>query len=285
MAIREYRPTSAGRRAGSVQVTRAELAPSSAVEDSLVVRLRKTGGRNHQGKITSRHRGGGSRRLYRKIDFKRSASATLTVQSVQYDPNRNARILLCVADTGAKTYVLAPDGIGVGAKITNAVAKADPVVGATMRLSEMPLGIRVHNIEMYPDGGGKLCRSAGSSATLNARDAGWAQITLPSGEVRRVSAECFATIGVVGNAEHQNVSIGKAGRNRWKGIRPYVRGVAMNPIAHPMGGGEGRTSGGRHPCSPTGKLAKGGRTRRRKNPTSQAIVKRRVSRRNGQLKT
>lgn len=285
MTIRNYKPTSAGRRAGSVQIHRGELSSNKAVDSSLTKRIRKTGGRNHQGKITSRHIGGGARRLYRLVDFRRQDAATITVESIQYDPNRTARIALCKSDAGGKTYILAPDGVKVGAKLTNSVDGAEPVVGATMKLRQIPLGSRIHNIEMVPNGGGKLCRAAGASAVLNARDAGWAQITLPSGEVRRVPIDCSATIGAIGNSEHQNVSIGKAGRARWMGRRPYVRGVAMNPIAHPMGGGEGRTSGGRHPCSPTGKLAKGGRTRRRKKPSSSAIVKRRWTRRHGQLKT
>jgi len=268
-----------------VQIHRNELAHTSAVESKLVKRIAKTGGRNHQGKITSRHIGGGARRLYRLVDFRRSDASTLIVENIQYDPNRTARIALCKDEKGRKSYVLAPDGVGAGSKLTNRVEGAEPVVGSTMTLRQIPLGSRIHNIEMVPNGGGKLCRAAGASAVLNARDAGWAQITLPSGEVRRVPIDCSATIGAVGNSEHQNVSIGKAGRARWMGRRPYVRGVAMNPVAHPMGGGEGRTSGGRHPCSPTGKLSKGGRTRKRRKPSSSAIVKRRWTRRHGQLKT
>ncbi len=285
MAIRKYRPTSAGRRAGSVQITRGVLAAPSAVEKSLTKRLTRTGGRNHQGKITTRHRGGGARRIYRVIDQRRNDSAALTVTSIQYDPNRSARIALCSAENGSKRYILAYEGCRVGDQVENCVKAAGPKDGTSMTLREIPLGSKIHNIEMTPGSGGKLCRSAGGTAWLDAREDGWAQITLPSGEVRRVSDQCVATIGAVGNSEHQAVSIGKAGRNRWKGRRPHVRGVAMNPVAHPMGGGEGRTSGGRHPCSPQGKLSKGGRTRRRRNPTSTSIIKRRVSRRNGQLKT
>lgn len=285
MAIRQYRPTSAGRRAGSVQITRGELAPPEQVAKELTVRIRKTGGRNHQGKITSRHRGGGARRIYRKVSLRRGDADVLTVASIQYDPNRSARIALCEGSAGQRRYILAYEGCRIGDQVTNLAVVGEPKPGNVLTLAQMPLGSRIHNIEMTPGSGGKLCRSAGASAVLNARDSGWAQVTLPSGEVRRLSDQCSATIGAVGNSGHQATSVGKAGRNRWKGIRPYVRGVAMNPVAHPMGGGEGRTSGGRHPCSPQGKLAKGGRTRRRRNPTSTAIIKRRVSRRNGQLKT
>lgn len=285
MAIRQYRPTSPGRRAGSVQILRGVLAPTTEVEKSLTRRLKRTGGRNHQGKITSRHRGGGARRIYRVIDQRRTDRESLKVLSVQYDPNRSARIALCEDSQAKRRYILAYEGCVVGDVVTNCAFDAAPKDGSAMSLAMIPLGSRIHNIEITPGAGATLCRSAGTEAWLDARESGWAQITLPSGEVRRVSDKCVATIGGVGNSEHQAVSVGKAGRNRWKGIRPYVRGVAMNPVAHPMGGGEGRTSGGRHPCSPQGKLAKGGKTRRRRNPTSHAIVKRRVSRRNGQLKT
>jgi large subunit ribosomal protein L2 len=285
MAIKQYNPTSAGRRAGSVNKHDAVTLRCNAPEKSLISRQKKRGGRNNQGKITARHRGGGHKQMYRHVDyFRRTDGVPAEVLTVEYDPCRTTHICLIGYADGKKAYIIAPDGIKVGGQVQSGVG-TEPVVGNAMPLSVIPLGMTVHNIEMQPGGGGKLCRSAGSSAVLNARDGNWAQITLPSGEVRRVPAACRATIGACGNAEHQNVSIGKAGRNRWRGIRPSVRGVAMNPVAHPMGGGEGRTSGGRHPCSPTGKLAKGGKTRKRRKPSSAAIVRRRWSRRNGQLIT
>jgi len=286
MTIRQYKPTSSGRRAGSVSRFEELTSTKSDPEKSLVVRHKKKGGRNHQGKITARHRGGGQRQMHRLVDFSTSVVDTVgVIKSVEYDPCRTARVALVYYANGQKRYLLAYDGARPGIKVQSANYSIEPVVGNRMPLSKIPLGMTVHAIEMQPGGGAKLCRAAGTGATLSARDRNWAQITLPSGEVRRVPAECRATIGFIGNKEHQNVSIGKAGRNRWRGIRPYVRGVAMNPIAHPMGGGEGRTSGGRHPCSPTGKLAKGGRTRSRRKPSSSSIIKRRWSRRHGQLKT
>ncbi len=287
MAIKQYNPTSAGRRAGSVNTHDAVTLRTNRPEKSLVSRQKKRGGRNNQGKITARHRGGGHKQMYRHVDyFRRTDGVSAEVLTVEYDPCRTTHVCLIKYADGKKAYIIAPEGLKVGQTIQSGPgAGMEPIVGNAMPLSAIPLGMTVHNIEMQPGGGGKLCRSAGSSAVLNARDSGWAQITLPSGEVRRVPAACRATIGACDNAEHQNVSIGKAGRNRWKGIRPSVRGVAMNPIAHPMGGGEGRTSGGRHPCSPTGKLAKGGKTRKRRKPSSSAIVRRRWSRRNGQLIT
>jgi large subunit ribosomal protein L2 len=234
--------------------------------------------------ITARHRGGGHKRKYRLIDFRRNKDGVVAVvNSIQYDPNRSARIALLHYVDGEKRYILCPEGLKVGAKLLSGVG-APPVVGNCLPLAEIPLGMSVHCIEMQPGRGGALCRSAGASATLAAKDAGWAQINLPSGEIRRVPVNCRATIGVMGNADHMNIQIGKAGRNRWKGWRPFVRGTAMNPIDHPHGGGEGRTKGGRHPVSPTGKLAKGGRTRNRRKPSNKAIVRRRRSRRYGQLK-
>jgi large subunit ribosomal protein L2 len=246
--------------------------------------LRKKGGRNNQGRITVRHRGGGHKQQYRLIDFKRDKDGVpAKVASIQYDPNRNARIALLHFVDGEKRYILAPDGLAVGQTIENG-PDAPPNVGNCLPLGRIPLGVNIHSIEMQPGRGARLCRAAGSNATLMAREADWAQITLPSGEIRRIPAGCRATIGQVGNADAMNVVIGKAGRNRWKGIRPYVRGTAMNPIDHPHGGGEGRTKGGRHPVSPTGVLAKGGRTRTRGKSSNRAIVRRRKSRRYGQLK-
>jgi large subunit ribosomal protein L2 len=283
MGVRQYKPTSAGRRGGMV-ADFAEISDrKKRPEKSLTERLKKHGGRNFQGKITCRHRGGGQRRLYRCIDFNRNREGVFgVVKSIEYDPNRTSRIALVEYPDGVKTYILWPAGLAVGARITSG-AGAEPVVGNALPLRNIPVGTAIHNIELQPGGGGQLCRSAGTSAVMNASEGDWAQITLPSGEVRRVPAGCTATIGVLGFSEHSAIVIGKAGRVRRLGIRPYVRGSAMNPIAHPMGGGEGRRSGGRHPVSPTGKLAKGGRTRNPRNPTRNAIVRRRKSRRYGQV--
>jgi large subunit ribosomal protein L2 len=218
------------------------------------------------------------------IDFTREKDGVpAKVASIQYDPNRNARIALLHFVDGEKRYILAPDGLKVGQTIENG-PDAPPSVGNCLPLGKIPLGVQIHAIELAPGRGARLCRSAGSNATLMAREAEWAQITLPSGEIRRVPVKCRATIGMVGNSDDMNVVIGKAGRNRWKGIRPTVRGTAMNPIDHPHGGGEGRTKGGRHPVSPTGVPAKGGRTRTRGKASNKSIVRRRRSRRYGVLK-
>jgi large subunit ribosomal protein L2 len=283
MGVRRYNPTTPGRRGASVSDF-AELTEGARPEPSLVARKKKTGGRNNQGVITARHRGGGHKRFYRIVDFRRTKDGIpAKVNSIQYDPNRSARIALLHFADGEKAYILAPEGLKVGAEIVNG-PEAPPSVGNCLPLRNIPLGMAVHNIEMQPGRGGRLCRSAGSSATLVAREADWAQITLPSGEIRRIPSACRASIGQIGNADHMNIVVGKAGRNRWKGIRPYVRGTAMNPIDHPHGGGEGRTKGGRHPVSPTGKSAKGGQTRKRRKPSNSAIMRRRRSRRYGQLK-
>jgi large subunit ribosomal protein L2 len=283
MGIRIYRPTSAGRRNATVSDF-AELTPGAKPEKSLLRPLHKKGGRNHQGKITVRHRGGGHKRRYRVIDFRRTKDGVQAiVDSIQYDPNRSARVALLHYTDGAKAYIIAPDGLKKGARVENG-PDAPPNVGNCMPLRNIPLGSSVHCIELNPGRGAAICRSAGASATLVAREADWAQINLPSGEIRRIPANCRATIGKVGNTDHMNVVLGKAGRKRWLGRRPHVRGTAMNPIDHPHGGGEGRTKGGRHPVSPTGKPAKGGRTRQRRKPSNSAIVRRRRSRRYGQLK-
>jgi large subunit ribosomal protein L2 len=283
MGIRRYKPTTPGRRGASVSDF-AELTPGAQREKSLVIPKRRTGGRNNQGRITARHRGGGHKRMYRLIDFRRNKDGIpAKVHSIQYDPNRNARIALLHYVDGEKRYVLAPNGLEAGASLESG-PNAPPNVGNCLPLKNIPLGLSVHNVELQPGRGGVLCRSAGASATLAARDGDWAQITLPSGEIRRVPAACRATIGVIGNADHMNIVLGKAGRTRWLGRRPHVRGTAMNPIDHPHGGGEGRTKGGRHPVSPTGKSAKGGGTRNRRKPSNSAIVRRRRSRRYGQLK-
>ena len=283
MGVRYYRPTSAGRRGASVSDF-AELTPGAKPEKSLLRPLRKKGGRNNQGKITARHRGGGHKRMLREIDFRRDkVGVPAKVHSIQYDPNRSARIALLHYADGEKRYILAPDGLKAGDRLENG-PDAPPTVGNCLPLKRIPLGTEIHSIEMLPGQGARFCRSAGTSATLVAREAGWAQITLPSGEIRRIPASCAATIGKVGNPDHMSIRLGKAGRRRWLGRRPHVRGTAMNPIDHPHGGGEGRTKGGRHPVSPTGKLAKGGATRKKRKPSNAAIVRRRWSRRYGQLK-
>jgi large subunit ribosomal protein L2 len=285
MGIRYYKPTSPGRRNASVSDFSELTDKNKKPEKSLTEPLKKKGGRNNQGFITVRHRGGGHKRMYRIIDFRRSDrdGVAAEVTHIEYDPNRSARIALLRYADGVKRYIVAPEGLKAGMSVHNGPA-AEPKVGNCLPLSKIPTGLAIHNIEMQPGGGAKLCRSAGVSATLTAREGTWAQITLPSGEVRRIPAACRATIGMVGNSDHMNIHLGKAGRKRWLGRRPHTRGVAMNPVDHPMGGGEGRTSGGRNPCSPTGKLAKGGKTRRRRKPSNSAIIRRRRSVRYGQLK-
>jgi large subunit ribosomal protein L2 len=260
------------------------LTPGATPERTLLRPLNKKGGRNNQGKITVRHRGGGHKRMYRLIDFKRTKDGVpAKVDSIQYDPNRSARIALLHYVDGEKRYIIAPDGLKAGDRVESG-PDAPPTVGNCLPLKNMPLGTTVHNVEVSVGRGGALCRSAGTSAVLVARDADWAQLTLPSGEIRRVSSRCRATIGKVGNTDHSAVCIGKAGRTRWLGRRPHVRGTAMNPVDHPHGGGEGRTKGGRHPVSPQGVPAKGGPTRQRRKPSNAAIVRRRRSKRYGQLR-
>jgi large subunit ribosomal protein L2 len=275
MGIRSYKPTTPGRRQGSVsdfaEITDRRKKP----EKSLLKPYHRKGGRNNQGVITSRFRGGGHKRMYRVIDFKRRKDDVwATVLSIEYDPNRTCRIALLQYEDGVKAYILAPEGLKAGDRVLSG-EQAEPRVGHCLPLRRVPLGMDVHNLEMQPGRGGQICRSAGCSATLTAREGSWAQLTLPSGEVRRVSAECRATIGTLGNADHMNISLGKAGRKRWLGRKPHNRGTSMNPVSHPMGGGEGRTAGGRHPCSPTGVLAKGGKTRKKRKPSNKAIIRRR----------
>ena len=283
MGIRKYKPTSPGRRGATVSDF-ADLTPGAVPEKSLMRPLKKTGGRNNQGKITARHRGGGHKRQYRVIDFRRFKDGVpAVVNSIQYDPNRSARIALLHYADGEKRYIIAPDGLEVGATLRNG-PDAPPEIGNCMPLINMPLGTAIHNVEMLHGQGGVLCRSAGTSATLVARESDWAQINLPSGEIRRIPSRCRATIGKVGNSDHMAIRLGKAGRKRWLGRRPHVRGTAMNPIDHPHGGGEGRTKGGRHPVSPTGVPAKGGGTRQRRKPSNASIVRRRRSKRYGQLR-
>ncbi len=283
MGIRRYNPTSPGRRGATVSDF-ADLTPGAKPEKSLLRPKRRTGGRNNQGKVTSRFRGGGHKRDYRIIDFRRDKDGIpAKVDSIQYDPNRTARIALLHYVDGEKRYILAPVGLKAGDRVQSG-QDAPASVGNALPLAKIPTGMTIHNIEMQPGRGGVLCRSAGVGATLAARDADWAQINLPSGEIRRVPATCRATIGSLGNADNMNIVLGKAGRKRWMGRKPHNRGTAMNPIDHPHGGGEGRTKGGRHPVSPTGVLAKGGSTRKRRKPSNKAIVRRRKSRRYGQLK-
>ena len=282
MGIRKYKPTTAGRRNASVSDF-AELTPGAKPEKSLLRPLHKKGGRNNQGKITARHRGGGHKRRYRIVDFRRDKDGVIAkVDSIQYDPNRSARIALLHYRDGEKRYILAPDGLTAGDHVESG-ADSPPDLGNALPLRNIPLGTEVHNVELLPGRGGAMCRSAGSSARLLAREGDWAQLSLPSGEIRRVPSKCRATIGKVGNPEHMAVRLGKAGRKRWLGRRPHVRGTAMNPIDHPHGGGEGRTKGGRHPVSPTGVPAKGGPTRQKRKPSNAAIVRRRRSKRYGQL--
>src|SRR5437588_3732387 len=276
MGIRHYNPTSAGRRGGSVSdFSDLTHGKKNRPEKSLLRPKPKKGGRNNQGIVCVRFRGGGHKRQYRLIDFKRRKdNVWATVQSIEYDPNRTARIALLQYEDGEKAYILAPEALSAGERIMSG-DEAEPRVGNCMSLRKIPLGMTIHNLELQPGHGGQICRSAGSQATLTAREGTWAQVTLPSGEVRRVHIDCRATIGTMGNADHMNISLGKAGRKRWMGRKPHNRGTSMNPVSHPMGGGEGRTAGGRHPSSPTGVLAKGGRTRKKRKPSNSAIIRRR----------
>jgi large subunit ribosomal protein L2 len=276
MGIRQYKPTSAGRRAGSVSdFSECTNPQQNSPEKSLLKPRKKKGGRNNQGITTSRFRGGGHKQMYRMVDFKRKKDGmAASVKSVEYDPNRSARIALIQYEDGEKSYILAPEGLKQGDVVMSGET-AEPRPGNCLPLKRVPLGMSIHNVELQPGRGGQICRSAGSSGTMSAREADWAQITLPSGEVRRLNAECRATVGAIGNADHMNISLGKAGRKRWKGRRPHNRGTAQNPVSHPMGGGEGRSKGGRHPCSPTGVLAKGGKTRKKRKPSNSAIVRKR----------
>jgi len=282
MGLRRYDPITPGRRGATVSDF-AELTPGAKPPKHLLRTKKPTGGRNNQGIITCRHRGGGHKRKLRIIDFRRDKDGIpAVVNSIQYDPNRSARVALLHYADGEKRFILAPEGLKVGDQVLSG-KDAPAAVGNCLPLANIPLGMEIHNIEMQPGRGGALCRSAGAKAVLAARDADWAQINLPSGEIRRVPAACRATIGTVGNADHMGIVYGKAGRRRWLGRRPHVRGTAMNPIDHPHGGGEGRTKGGRHPVSPTGKSAKGGSTRKRRKASNKAIIRRRKSVRYGQL--
>jgi len=273
MGIKKLKPVTPGTRFRS-NFTFDEITKTTP-EKSLTVALRKSGGRNNHGRITARHIGGGHKRRYRIIDFKRDKHGVpAKVFSIEYDPNRSARIALLHYADGEKRYILAPNGLKVGDNIASG-SGSEISVGNALPLKEMPLGSFVHNVEIKQGKGGQLGRSAGSSLQLMAKEGNFAQLKLPSGEVRLISLKCMATYGMVGNSEHENISLGKAGRTRWMGRRSYVRGVAMNPVDHPMGGGEGKTSGGGHPVSPWGQKSKGLKTRKRKNPSNKYIIKRR----------
>lgn len=279
MAVRKLKPTSAGRRFQTV--SDFEEITRTVPEKSLTVGLPKKAGRNNNGRVTSRRRGGGVKRLYRIIDFKRDKTGVpAKVAEIEYDPNRTARIALLHYADGEKRYILAPAGLRQGDSIMSGVNArtgeiADIKPGNALEMARIPVGTVIHNIEMNPGRGGQLCRSAGTYAQLIAKEGKYALLRLPSGEVRKILASCKATIGQVGNLSHENISLGKAGRNRWLNRRPKVRGVAMNPIDHPLGGGEGRSSGGRHPVSPWGMPAKGYKTRDKKKASTKLIVKRR----------
>jgi large subunit ribosomal protein L2 len=255
-----------------MSVTTNDDITSTTPHKPLTVGKKRTGGRNNIGWLAIRHRGGGHKKSYRDIDFRRDKKDVPgKVATIEYDPNRSARIALIHYADGEKRYIIAPNGLVVGQTIVNSAA-ADILVGNTLPLKSIPLGTAIHNIELKPGRGGQMVRSAGSSAQLLAKDAGWVQVKLPSGEIRRVHEVCQATIGQVGNLDHENISMGKAGRRRWLGIRPTVRGVAMNPVDHPLGGGEGKTSGGRHPCTPWGVREKKTRNNKR---TDRFIVRHR----------
>jgi len=274
MAIRKLKPTTAGTRWMSVSAF-TEITKTQP-EKRLIEALRKSGGRNNTGRVTSRHRGGGHKRFYRIIDFKRNKDGMdAKVSAIEYDPNRSARIALLQYADGERRYIIAPDGVKVG-EVLRSGPDAEIKNGNTMPLANIPAGTFVHNIELRPGKGGQLARSAGMAVQLMAKEGNFAQLRLPSGEVRNVPSVCRATIGSVGNADHENISIGKAGRSRWLGIRPQSRGVVMNPVDHPHGGGEGKSpQGNPHPVSPWGWHTKGKKTRRHKKPSSKYIVKRR----------
>jgi large subunit ribosomal protein L2 len=273
MGIRIYRPTSPGRRNSSVNDF-VELT-TDRPEKTLCRRLKKTGGRNHSGKATVRFRGGGARKIYRVIDFKRNKDGVpAQVATVEYDPNRTCFISLLQYQDGEKRYILAPFGITVG-DVLESGQTVEPKTGNCMPLGSIPAGLEVHNVELMAGQGGKMVRGAGMAARIVAKEGDWVTILLPSGEMRMVRKECRATIGRLGNPDWQNVSIGKAGRMRHMGIRPHVRGKAQNPVDHPLGGGEGRSNGGRHPCSPSGVLAKGGKTRNPRKISNARIIRRR----------
>lgn len=273
MPIIQYKPTSPGRR--QMSVIHVEGLAKRPSDKKLLRRLTGTGGRNFSGMTTVRYMDTPYRRMYRVIDFKRDKDDIPSkVAAIEYDPNRSCHIALLDYADGEKRYILAPEGLKVGDRVMSG-ERVDPDLGACMPLRTMPLGLEIHNIELNPGSGGQMVRAAGCAATLSAREGKYAIIILPSAEMRKVHVDCRATVGRVGNLDHASVSIGKAGRKRWMGIKPHVRGVAKNPVSHPMGGGEGRRKGGRHPCSRTGVLSKGGKTRRHKKASEKFILRHR----------
>ena len=273
MGIKSFKAITPGQRFKTVSMF--EQVTKSEPEKKLTKGIKKSGGRNNLGVVTSRHRGGGNKRRYREIDFKRNKrNIPARVAAIEYDPNRTARIALLYYVDGEKKYILAPDGI----KVDDIVESGENVKlqpGNALPLQNIPVGVSVHNIEIRENKGGQLARSAGTAVQLMAKEGKWAMLKLPSGEVRKVPLKCYATLGQVSNTDHNNISIGKAGRSRWLGRRPHVRGVAMNPVDHPMGGGEGKSSGGGHPMSPWGQLAKGLKTRKKKKSSNALIIKKR----------
>ena len=275
MPTRKLKPDTPSRR--NMSISTFEEITKKRPERKLTTALRKTGGRNNHGRITSRHRGGGHQRRYRIIDFKRNKyDMSAVIASIEYDPNRSPRIALLEYEDGEKRYIIAPDGLKVGDKIISTQHNQIPFkTGNAMPLGSIPEGLLVHNIELKPGKGAQMARSAGAYARIMANEAGMITLKLPSGEMRMISEQCIATIGMVGNKSHESIVIGKAGRSRWLGKRPKVRGVVMNPVDHPHGGGEGRTSGGRHPVSPWGMPTKGYRTRKKNKSSDKYIVKRR----------
>jgi large subunit ribosomal protein L2 len=278
MALRNFRPLTPTLRFASLPAFQ-EITKSKPTK-SLLAPKKRSGGRNNNGRLTSRHIGGGHKQKYRKVDFKRrKRGVPAEVTAIEYDPNRSARIALIKYEDGELNYILAPDGLMVGARVM-AGDSAAPDLGNALPLRVIPLGTNIHNIELTPGRGGQVARSAGQQATLNNREGGYALIKMPSGEIRRIHEEAYATIGQVGNVDHMNVSSGKAGRTRWQGRRPHVRGMSMNPIDHPMGGGQGKSKGGggrHHPVSPWGQLAKGFKTRRKYKASDRFILERRKS--------
>jgi large subunit ribosomal protein L2 len=277
MALRNFRPLTPTLRFSSLPAFQ-ELTKSSKPAKGLLEPTKRSGGRNNTGRMTSRHLGGGHKQKYRKVDFKRrKRDIVAEVTAIQYDPNRSARIALIKYADGELSYILAPDGLIVGAKVS-AGENVAPDLGNALPLRAIPLGANIHNIELTPGRGGQIARSAGQQATLNNREGGYALVKMPSGEIRRIHEDAYATIGQVGNVDHMNVSSGKAGRTRWMGRRSHVRGMAMNPIDHPMGGGQGKSKGGggrHHPVSPWGQLAKGFKTRRKHKGSDNFIMERR----------
>jgi large subunit ribosomal protein L2 len=273
MALKSYKPTTPSLRA--TQLSAFDEITKKKPERSLVLAQKSQAGRNSAGRITIRHRGGGHRRKLRIIDFKRDKfGIPAKVAAIEYDPNRSARLALLNYVDGEKRYILAPAGLKVGLTVMSGPS-AEPIVGNALPLGKIPLGLPIHNIELTVGSGAKLVRSAGQTAQLMSREGAFAHVKLPSGEIRMINVNCQATIGQIGNSDHDSINLGKAGRKRWLGIRPTVRGVAMNPVDHPMGGGEGRTSGGGHPVTPWGQLTKGKKTRHKRKSSSKFIVRRR----------